>query len=145
MEDNIFDITDIAKALKINEDNLEGEMAACPSQYYGYASMVVDAEQLEEHFKLAKEACAADIARTLKSADSKGVMKEADLKRACSEDKNWINMHNKESEYHSHVKKLKSAAAAFDMKSRMLMSLNRRSLFKMSQGMSGDLPYKEDY
>jgi hypothetical protein len=144
MDNNIFELTDIAAALKINEDNLEGEMAVCPSQFFSHASLVVDAEQLEENFKLAKEARAADIARSLKSQDSKGVMKEADLNRACREDTRWLELHEKETEYHSYVKKLKSAANGFEMKSRMLMSLNRRSLFKMSQGMSGDLPYKSD-
>jgi hypothetical protein len=144
MED-LFNIVDIEKALNINEHNLEREMSTCPSYYFRYAMLAVDAEQIEEKFIIIREAYEASIAVRLKRADPKGAMKEADLKRECHEDDHWQELNDKVLIHHNYVRKLKAASAAFDMKSKMLMSLNRRDLFKRSQGTSGDTPYHEDY
>jgi hypothetical protein len=144
MED-LFNIVDIEKALSINEHNLEREMSTCPTYYFRYAMLAVDAEQLEEKFITVREAYEAGLAVRLKRADPKGAMKEADLKRECHEDDHWQELNDKVLMHHNYVRKLKAASAAFDMKSKMLMSLNRRSIFKESSGMSGGSPYKEDY
>lgn len=143
MSDNLFDIVDFEKVLRINENNLEGEMSTCAFYYFQYAMMAADAEQLEENCKLEKQAYEADKAVILKAADAKGIMKEADLDRACYQDPKWQVLYNKEIEYRMYVKKLKAMVAAFDIKSRMLMSMNRRSIFKDTNGRDG-IPYRNE-
>lgn len=140
MEESIFDIVDIDKILHINENNLGLEMSTCAQYHFHYAMLGYDAEHLEETFKLSRQAYEAEVAQTLKAEDAKGIMKEADLHRACFIDPKWMELNGKELEFHSHAKKLKAVAVSLDIKAKMLMSLNRRNLFMESKGMS-NVPY----
>jgi len=119
---------DVSKLVRINEMNLEGEMATCPSYFYSVSALSVEAEELAEKAQIALETHEVTLAQQYKLQDEDA--KETHIKRMYRSDAKWNELKNECTRLHKEHKLLTKAASAFDMKSRLLMSLNRRDLFK---------------
>lgn len=119
---------DIKTLLRINEMNLEGELATCSSYFYTVSSLSVEAEELAERAQIALETHEVTLAQQYKAADEDA--KETHIKRMYRADPKWNELKTSAQAIHKQHKLLQKAASAFEMKSRLLMSLNRRDLFK---------------
>lgn len=128
----MVDSEKILQQLEIDELNVESDMRTCASIYYFYTSQEPNIQEeldgLENEMKIFE----ANKARELRKEFPK-VLKEADIDRACVLDAEWQTLRMKVQE----VKKLqniyKLIGRAFEMKSRMLMSINKRELFEESK------------
>lgn len=126
---------DIRVLLRINEMDLESELATCSSYFYTVSALSVEAEELAERAQIALETHEVTLAQQYKGADED--VKETHIKRLFKSDPKWNELKNKQQEIHKQHKLLQKAALSFEMKSRLLMSLNRRDLFK--QGLKSQI------
>ncbi|SRR5215204_1429435 len=124
------DLKTIDSLLRINEANIQHELASVASYYFHYSNLAVEAELYAEKLELTLSTVETKVARAVKSGNTKGEAKEADIKRACREDEEWLAEQDKLLNMQRSAKILSKIAIAFDMKSKMLMSLNRRDLHK---------------
>lgn len=122
---------DIAKLLRINEFKIADELCTCPSYFYTVSALSVEAEDMYESATTALEMHEVALANTFKAQDED--IKETHIKRMFRGDSKWNELKKQQGKIHKQWKILTKAALAFEMKSKMLMSLNRRDLFKRGQ------------
>ena len=122
---------DISLLLRINEFKIAEELCTCPSYFYTVSALSVEAEDMYEAATTAIETYEVQLAAGYKQADED--IKETHIKRQFRSDPKWNELKKQQNKIHKQWKLLQKAALAFDMKSKMLMSLNRRDLFKRGQ------------
>ncbi len=122
---------DISLLLRINEFKIAEELCTCSSYFYSVSSLAVEAEDMYEAATIAVETYEVQLAASYKQADED--VKETHIKRLYRADLKWNELHKQQLKIRKQWKLLQKAALAFEMKSKMLMSLNRRDLFKRGQ------------
>ena len=122
---------DISLLLRINEFKIADELCTCPSYFYTVSSLSVEAEDMYEAATTAIETYEVQLAASYKAIDED--VKETHIKRQYRADPKWNELKKQQNKVHKQWKLLTKAALAFEMKSKMLMSLNRRDLFKRGQ------------
>ena len=132
---------DINQVLRINELNLIGEMSNCAAWFYYYAALSIDAEDSADAATLAIETYEQQLASEYKNQP--GIygedMTQTAIKRLFRADAKWQALKEQESKLRNNAKMLDKAAKAIEMKSRMLMSINKRDMYK-----KGIMPSTED-
>lgn len=130
---------DVIKLLAINEQNLEEEMASCPSLYYMFSELALESEQIYNTAIMALEHYELELANKFKNLhEPKGKsdkLTETEIKRTYRGDEKWTLLKTEEFKCHMNYKKLEKAAKAFEMKSQSCMSINKRQLYKAGRGM----------
>jgi hypothetical protein len=130
---------DINQVLQVNELNLQKEMSTCPAWYYYYAALAIDAEEGADNATLAVETYEQLLASDYKSKPSiYGDMTVTDIKRHFRGDAKWQLLKEQENKLRTNAKLLDKAAKALEMKSRMLMSINKRDMYKKGVFDKGD-------
>ncbi len=118
----------IDQVIAINEMNLQGEMALCPSWYFYYANLKVEAEESADAAILAVETYEAQLAYTIK--ESPGIygsdLTQTEIKRIFRADDKWKQLRTEENKLKKNTRIMYEATKALEMKSRMLMSMNKR-------------------
>lgn len=130
-----MDDTSVDRFLRVNELQLEQELAMCASYYYTFASLEVEAEDLYEKATLALEIYEAELNKKVRTENpelAKGTQKSVEIK--FREDLRWQELKRDQLEKQRNFRMLHKGASALEMKSRMLMSINRRDLFKQDKG-----------
>ncbi len=123
-------LLDIGKLLQINELDLESELASCPSLYYTFSKLACEAEDIYEAATLKLEIYETQLTKTIKGQNT-GIT-QTDIKRYFRENPEWQNLRKEQLELEKNYKILEKSTKAFDMKSHMLASINRRDLYKRS-------------
>lgn len=127
---------DIEKYLKINELMLADELAMCASYYYTFASLEVEAEDAYEHATMALEIYEAELSAKFRS-DAALKLAKATQKQVESfykADEKWQLLKREQLKLQRNYRLMHKGASALEMKSRMLMSINRRDLFSRDKG-----------
>ena len=123
----------------VNESDLEGQLATCASYAYTAGAGGVDAEMRYERAVKLREVREAVITREImKEQDGKKWKSVTELKCFYREDKEWDKLKEEELNKYAIWKKLVKLANAFEIKAKMLMSLNRRQLAKLEKGIRSD-------
>ena len=132
---------DINQVLRINELNLTSEMSNCAAWFYYYAALSIDAEDSADAATLAIETYEQQLAAEYKSQPAVYGEKLAQpaIQRLFRADARWQALKEQESKLKVNAKILDKAAKAIEMKSRMLMSINKRDMYK-----KGIMPTSED-
>ena len=134
----------IKQLLDVHEMNLELDMRVCAGYYSHYALLSIDAELLTKQAILSREIHEAQLTKQLRAETilatktREGALptlvpttsydKEADLKRAYLRDETWIAIKQQELKQEYNQQIMTKIAAAFEMKAKMIQSLNRRQL-----------------
>lgn len=133
---------DISQLVGINQLNLEDEFATAPRYFYLFSSLSVEAEDLYDQHTLEMEIYENQLAKKIKqvNADMPNRKKsddltQTDIKRLFHQNEEWVTMRKRQLELQKNWKMMEKAAKSFEIKTRMLSSLNRRDLFKVGQGM----------
>jgi len=135
------DDLDITKLTGINQLNLEDEFATAPRYYYMFSALSVEAEDILDQHTLIMEIYENKLAKEIKQTNSEKPRKagetftQTDIKRLFHENEEWVTLRRRQLELQKNLRMMEKAAKAFDMKARMLSSLNRRDLFKSDRGM----------
>lgn len=124
------EIANINEVLQINELNLQQEMATCPAWYYYYAALAVDAEESADTAALAVETYEQQLAGEYKRLPAGSDLTQTEIKRSFRSDSRWQALKEQETKLRTNSKLLDKAAKAMEMKSRMLMSINKRDMYK---------------
>jgi len=125
--------------LHVNEGDLDGQLATCSSYAYTAGAGSVDAEIRYERAVKVREVREAEITREImKEQDGKKWKSVTELKSFFREDKKWDEFKEEELNKYAVWKKLTKLANAFEIKAKMLMSLNRRQLAKLEKGIRSD-------
>lgn len=123
----------------VNEADLEGQMATCSSYAYTAGAGSVDAEIRYERAVKIREKKEAELVREImKEADGKKWKSVSELKMLFRENDAWDKLKEEELNKYAIWKKLTKLANAFEIKTKMLMSLNRRQLAKLEKGIRSD-------
>jgi len=123
----------------VNESDLEGQLATCASYAYTAGAGSVDAEMRYERQVKLREVREAEITRAImKDQDGKKWKSVTELKLFYREDEAWDKLKEEELNKYAVWKKLVKLANAFEIKAKMLMSLNRRQLAKLEKGIRSD-------
>ncbi len=137
-----IDDLDITKLTGINQLNLEEEFATAPRYFYMFSAVAVEAEDMLDQHTLIMEIFENKLAIQIKTEDfnrpnrkKMGDITQTDIKRLFHENEEWITLRKEQLRLQKNLKMMEKAAKAFDMKARMLSSLNRRDLFKSDRGM----------
>ena len=124
------DPLDINNLLQINELNLESEMSSCSAHYYLFSKLACEAADLHETATLELEIYETKLAKVIKQQNAS--ITQTDIKRFFREEILWVELRQKQLELQKNYTILEKATKAFDMKSHMLASMNRRDLYKRS-------------
>jgi len=119
----------------INEGDMEGQIATCA--YYAYTSGcgAVDAEMKYEHAVKGRETKEGALMKEImKDVDGKKWKSVSELKLTFRDNTDWIELKEDELIKYATWKKMVKLANAFEIKAKMLMSLNRRQLAKLEKG-----------
>lgn len=125
----MIDPEKVIEQLKINDTDVEADMRSCSSYYYFYTSREPDLQRELDDVTNELKVFEAMKAKELRKEFPKG-LKEADIDRACVLDPSWQEIHERELEVRKLLSIYKLIGRAFEMKSRMLMSINKRELFE---------------
>ena len=130
---------DVRKLLQINDQNLEEELSSCPSLYYMFAELALEAEQIYNTAVMSLEHYELELANKFKTLyypkGKSDKLTETEIKRMYRGDEKWSLLKIEELKCHMNYKKLEKAAKAFEMKSQNCMSINKRQLYKAGKGM----------
>ena len=130
---------DVKKLLQINDQNLEEELSSCPSLYYMFSELALEAEAIYNTAVMSIEHHELELANKFKSLhDPKNKtdkITETEIKRMYRGDEKWTLLKTEELKCHMNYKKLEKAAKAFEMKAQSCMSINKRQLYKAGRGM----------
>lgn len=125
--------------LHVNEGDLDGQLATCSSYAYTAGAGAVDAEIRYERAVKIREKMEAELVREImKDADGKKWKSVSELKMLFRENEEWDKLKEEELTKYAVWKKLTKLANAFEIKAKMLMSLNRRQLAKLEKGIRSD-------
>jgi len=124
------DPLNIGELLLINELNLESELASCPSLYYTFSKLACEADDFHEATTLKIEIYETQLTKDIKQ-ENPGIT-QTDIKRYFRENTQWQTLRREQLELQKNAAILEKATKAFDMKSHMLASMNRRDLYKRS-------------
>ncbi len=136
-----IDELDITQLTGINQLDLETEFATAPRYFYMFSAVAVEAEDMLDQHTLIMEIFENKIAKQLKQENSNKPRKagetftQTDIKRLFHENDEWVVLRKEQLRLQKNLRMMEKAAKAFDMKARMLSSLNRRDLFKSDRGM----------
>ncbi len=136
MGNDEVDPLDIGALLQINELNLESELGSCASLYYTFSKLACEAEDLFETTTLKLETFETGLTKTIKEQNP-GIT-QTDIKRYFRENEQWQIVRKEQLEQEKNYKILDKATRAFDMKSHMLASMNRRDLYKRAAHFKDD-------
>lgn len=125
----------VKELLVINDRELEKEMAHGAANYFYFANLNIEAEDLSEKALIALEIHEVKLSTILR-ANHESVT-QTEIKRMFRDDKKWIELKNQQLKLIMNSRMLDRAAKAFDIKTRLLTSMNRRDLYKRGAGMSG--------
>ncbi len=128
MAENETDPLNISELLQINELDLESEMSSCPAHYYMFSKLACEADDLFETATLKLEIYETKLTKIIKEQNP-GIT-QTDIKRYFREDTAWRNLREEQLDLQKNHNILEKATKAFDMKSHMLASMNRRDLYK---------------
>ncbi len=123
-----IDPLNISELLQINELNLEEEMASCAALYYTFSKLACEAEDFYEATTLKIEIYETKLTKIIKEHNP-GIT-QTDIKRYFREELGWQELRKTQLELQKNYRVLEKATKAFDMKSHMLASMNRRDLYK---------------
>ena len=118
-----------------NDADMDGQLATCA--YYAYVAGCgsVDAEVRYEKAVKARETEEGKLMREImQDAEGKKWKSVSELKLTFRDSKTWIDLKEVELTKYATWKKMVKLANAFEIKSKMLMSLNRRQLAKLEHG-----------
>jgi hypothetical protein len=128
----------ISKSLQINENNIEEELATTPSFYFTYACLAIEAEEIHDHATLALETYEQELAEKLKCdyipTKKNDEPTQTELKRLYRADEKWNLLKKEQLKCYKNYKILEKGARAFELKAQMLMSMNKRDVFKIDKG-----------
>lgn len=127
---------DIDRYLKINELKLEDELAMCASYYYTFASLEVEAEDMYEHATMSLEIYEAELSFKYRTDEALKLAKatQKQVESFYKADEKWQLLKREQLKLQRNFRLMHKGASALEMKSRMLMSINRRDLFKQDKG-----------
>lgn len=137
-----IDDLDINQLTTINQFDLEKEFAETPRYFYLFSTLAVEAEDLLDQHTLIMEIFENKLAKEIKEKDLNrenrkklSDLTQTDIKRLFHENDEWQKLRKEQLRLQKNLRMMEKAAKAFDMKARMLSSLNRRDLFKSDRGM----------
>jgi len=105
-------------------------MAQCPAWFYYYAALAIDAEEGADTATLAVETYEQLLAGDYKKLPAMSDLTQTEIKRHFRSDPKWQALKEQETKLRTNAKLLDKAAKALEMKSRMLMSINKRDMYK---------------
>lgn len=139
---------EVENLININQLDLESELATVSAYYYRFGILATEAEETYENKKLDLEIYEAQLSRDIRakhntvSTNNPNRRKEdltiTQIKQECKEDSHWRELYREVLEAQNNYKIMDKAVKAFEIKSRMLSSLNRRDLYKRQSGMVGN-------
>ncbi len=139
MEEDQSDQKTIADHLTINELNLESEMATCAGFFFTYSCLAIDAEEIANNATIALESYEADLAEQFKlnftPTKKNDEPTQTEIKRRYRADDKWNLLKKEQLKCERNQKVLEKGAKAFEIKSNMLMSMNKRDVQYMNKGM----------
>ncbi len=119
----------------VNEGDMEGQLATCAQYAYVAGCGAVDAEVRYEQAVKARETKEGQLMKEImKDETGKKWKSVSELKLTFRDNKDWIDLKEVELLKYATHKKMVKLANAFEIKSKMLMSLNRRQLAKIEAG-----------
>jgi len=126
-------LADAIQRLKINEGQLETHLTTCASYAFTAGCTASEAEMEYEHAVKQREQREANLTQEAMKNGKKGITM-SEIKLLFRLDKKWDELKDKELERYMNHKQLSKLAAAFELQGKMLMSINRRQLFKIEKG-----------
>jgi hypothetical protein len=122
----------IKSLLKVNELNIEGELATCSSFFFTFSALAIDAEQLHDKATIKLETYEAELAK--KQTTEKPDITQTEIKRQFRADTKWNQLKTEELDCQRDYKIVAAAAKAFEMKSNNMANINRRQIAKVEKG-----------